>query len=217
MHTWLKAMNCHTCTSHIPFIFWSTSTQVFICPPWEPNLQSNHKPPLPPSFSFSPPSLPPPFTNGISILFSCSKETGLRHQTITCNLAYAHLTSFDLPQWKTFWGKLSLHFPFDLGEASIWTHVMRGSVPLRFCLQKWKVLLPQYSNAAQHVQFVHFRITKDCMYEDTVYQLCTHIPQVWMATADKVATQIKAWLTLWRLVINYKQLPCFLAVWVCHS
>lgn len=60
-----------------------------------------------------------------------------------------------------------LQFHFILSEESIKTHVMRGSVPLNFCLQKWKVLLPQYSelstpsSEAQLFQYGHLWNTED--------------------------------------------------------
>lgn len=67
-------------------------------------------------------------------------------------------------------------FPFILSEESFKTHAMRGSVPLHFCFQKWKVLLPQYnwtlhspSTAAQQVQFGNLWNTDDILYVETLH------------------------------------------------
>lgn len=57
---------------------------------------------------------------------------------------------------------------------------MRGSVPFHFCLQKWKVLLPKYSElptpstAAQQVQFGHLWNPEDMLYVEWLSHVLPH-------------------------------------------
>lgn len=83
-----------------------------------------------------------------------------------------------------FKGKLSLssvcgfQFPFFLSEKLFWAHAIRGTVPLHFCLQKWKVMLPKQrqlstpSTAAQQVQFDHSRNSEDTRYASPAASKC---------------------------------------------